>query len=497
MVVPGGAVPVGVAAPGGAGGGRGPSARGPRARDHGPGGPPRPDGSRGPGGCRRPPGPADDLDPAARRWVEETLDGLSVDGKVGQLVTPTFRSSLHEQRQRRLRRPPGAGAGAPRRRRARVRRAASARPDVLLNPTYSRTTLGQPLAAASLLNRLQAAAEIPLLVTADFETGVGFRMAGRHQLPPRDGLRRRGRSPPGLRGRPHHRGRGAGHRCPRELRPGGRRQQQPPQPGDQHTVVRRGPDHGWPAGRGVRRGVGGGRHDRRRQALSGARRHGRRLAPRAAGHPPPPRATRCSRVPPVSRRHRGRGGRRDDGARCTAGARPGRCATRRRSARRLRLRCCATISDSTVWSSPTRCGCAPSPACCRPADGGGAGGGRRARRRPAFAGRPGRPRRRRCGGGGRHDRQGAARPVGAARAGGEGAARPAPRRPCRPRRAAGDRRHSSASRGGPRGERAIHHPDQGRGRGRTVAYAARRQPALPVDPRLSRPAGASARPAGS
>ena len=39
----------------------------------------------------------------------------------------------------------------------------------------------QPLAAASLLNRLQAAAEVPLLVTADFETG--FRMAGVTNFP--------------------------------------------------------------------------------------------------------------------------------------------------------------------------------------------------------------------------------------------------------------------------------------------------------------------------
>ena len=57
------------------------------------------------------------------------------------------------------------------------------RPDVLLNPTYSRTVLGQPLAAASLLNRLQAAAKIPLLVTSDFETGVGFRMEGATNFP--------------------------------------------------------------------------------------------------------------------------------------------------------------------------------------------------------------------------------------------------------------------------------------------------------------------------
>ena len=124
----------------------------------------------------------DDLDPAARRWVEETLARLSVDEKVGQLVTPSFRSfytssdsAIYDDLTALVRDYHVGGML--------VFGARRATPDVLLNPTYARTALGQPLAAASLLNRLQAAAEIPLLVSADFETGVGFRMAGATNFP--------------------------------------------------------------------------------------------------------------------------------------------------------------------------------------------------------------------------------------------------------------------------------------------------------------------------
>ena len=124
----------------------------------------------------------DDLDPDARGWVEETLARLTLDEKVGQLVVPSFRavsassdSAVHDDLAELVR---GRRVGG-----MHVFGARRETPDVLLNPTYSRTALGQPLAAASLLNRLQAAAEIPLLVTADFETGVGFRLAGATNFP--------------------------------------------------------------------------------------------------------------------------------------------------------------------------------------------------------------------------------------------------------------------------------------------------------------------------
>jgi beta-glucosidase-like glycosyl hydrolase len=56
-------------------------------------------------------------------------------------------------------------------------------PGVLLNSTYGSITLGQPLALASLLNRLQAIARIPLLTAADFEWGVGMRISGATKFP--------------------------------------------------------------------------------------------------------------------------------------------------------------------------------------------------------------------------------------------------------------------------------------------------------------------------
>ena len=124
----------------------------------------------------------DDLDPGARRWVEETLAGLTVDEKVGQLVTPSFRSVYTSSESdvfddlASLVREHHVGG-------MHVFGARRERPDVLLNPTYARTALGQPLAAASLLNRLQAMVDVPLLVTADFETGVGFRMVGATNFP--------------------------------------------------------------------------------------------------------------------------------------------------------------------------------------------------------------------------------------------------------------------------------------------------------------------------
>ena len=122
------------------------------------------------------------LDADARRWVDETLAAMTLDEKVGQLVVPTFLSSytssdsetydrlvslIHEQH-----------VGG-----IHIFGARTATPDVLLNPTYARTALGQPLDAASLLNRLQAIAPLPLLVSADFETGAGFRLEGATNFP--------------------------------------------------------------------------------------------------------------------------------------------------------------------------------------------------------------------------------------------------------------------------------------------------------------------------
>jgi hypothetical protein len=69
-------------------------------------------------------------------------------------------------------------------------------PNVLLGDGYGSVILGQPLAAASTLNRLQSMSVLPLLATADLEAGAAAR----------DGDRRGRRRPARVRGRPHHRG---------------------------------------------------------------------------------------------------------------------------------------------------------------------------------------------------------------------------------------------------------------------------------------------------
>lgn len=125
---------------------------------------------------------ADPLDRAARRWVEAAMRTLTVDQKIGQLITSSseslFISSDSDRFDELATRVTTLGIGG-----MHVFGGSEPAPAVLLNPAYGTVTLGQPLEAASLLNRLQALAAIPLLNTADFEAGVGFRIAGATAFP--------------------------------------------------------------------------------------------------------------------------------------------------------------------------------------------------------------------------------------------------------------------------------------------------------------------------
>ncbi len=122
------------------------------------------------------------LDRAAERWVQETVKKLTLDEKVGQLLVPSFETSFLStdsdtfDELTRLVRDYHVGG-------FHVFGASEAAPSVLLNPTYGTVTLGQPFAAAFLINRLQGLATVPLLNSADFETGVGFRLLGATTFP--------------------------------------------------------------------------------------------------------------------------------------------------------------------------------------------------------------------------------------------------------------------------------------------------------------------------
>jgi beta-N-acetylhexosaminidase len=122
------------------------------------------------------------IDKTADKWVQATLRKMSLDEKVGQLLVSSFQSSFlstdseaFEELAKAVREYHVGGFH--------VFGASELAPPVLLNPAYGTVTLGQPLEAASTINRLQAIAAVPLLNTADFEAGVGFRIMGATAFP--------------------------------------------------------------------------------------------------------------------------------------------------------------------------------------------------------------------------------------------------------------------------------------------------------------------------
>jgi beta-N-acetylhexosaminidase len=122
------------------------------------------------------------LDRAAERWVEQTLKKLTTDEKIGQLIIPSFESNFlstdsdtFDMLSRLVREYHVGGFH--------VFGASQPAPSVLLNAGYGTVILGQPFSAAFLVNRLQAMSSVPLLNTADFETGVGFRIFGATSFP--------------------------------------------------------------------------------------------------------------------------------------------------------------------------------------------------------------------------------------------------------------------------------------------------------------------------
>jgi beta-N-acetylhexosaminidase len=122
------------------------------------------------------------LDKTAVQWVEATLKKMSLDDKVGQLIVSSLNSTylssdteIYEALTQKVSKLRVGGFH--------VFGGTEPIPNVLLNNNYGNIVLGQPLSAASLLNRLQSLSSIPLLNTADFEAGAGFRIQGATVFP--------------------------------------------------------------------------------------------------------------------------------------------------------------------------------------------------------------------------------------------------------------------------------------------------------------------------
>lgn len=139
-------------------------------------------GPTGPTAAPAPPMLADTLDRPATRWVDETLKKMTLDDKVGQMVVTSVETTYLATDSDEF------AAVADRVTRLKlggvhIFGGSERVPGVLLNTAYGSVTLGEPLEAASVLNRLQSRAALPLLVTADFEAGAGFRLNGATTFP--------------------------------------------------------------------------------------------------------------------------------------------------------------------------------------------------------------------------------------------------------------------------------------------------------------------------
>ena len=129
----------------------------------------------------------DELDKVAAKWVDDTFRKMTLDDKIGQMVVTsantTYLASDTDSYETLVKRVRDLRLGG-----VHVFGGAEPIPNVLLGNAYGSVILGQPLEAASLLNRLQNVAALPLLNTGDFEAGLGFRISGATVFPRQMGV---------------------------------------------------------------------------------------------------------------------------------------------------------------------------------------------------------------------------------------------------------------------------------------------------------------------
>jgi beta-N-acetylhexosaminidase len=122
------------------------------------------------------------LDKAAEKWVETTFKSMTLDDKVGQLIVSSTESTYlptdSDEFEKLAKKVTDLHIGG-----IHVFGGSERATSALLNNTGGSVILGQPLAAASILNGLQALSKIPMLNTGDFEAGLGFRIQGATLFP--------------------------------------------------------------------------------------------------------------------------------------------------------------------------------------------------------------------------------------------------------------------------------------------------------------------------
>ena len=128
------------------------------------------------------PGAQPPLDRDAQHWVDATLKKLTVEQLAGQMIfaplSSTYLSSDSDQYDALVKLVLESQIGG-----LIAFGGSEPVPSVMLNNTYGPIILGQPLELASLFNRLQSVATLPLLTSSDFEWGVAMRISGATKFP--------------------------------------------------------------------------------------------------------------------------------------------------------------------------------------------------------------------------------------------------------------------------------------------------------------------------
>ena len=123
------------------------------------------------------------LDKVAAQWVEDTFKKMTLDDKVGQLVVSSLNSTYLASDTETFDAPRREGQRAAARRLPRVRRRRADPERAAQQQLRHRDARAAARGGVAAESAADAVSTIPLLNTADFEAGVGFRIQGATAFP--------------------------------------------------------------------------------------------------------------------------------------------------------------------------------------------------------------------------------------------------------------------------------------------------------------------------